>query len=87
MMARGYGNAGDYLRGSNVILSSTHIVGRVPPVNHTPVSYTHLEDYYSGGQMIWLEAAALIRAKIGGKMSLDDFAMGFFGVNNGEWAK
>ena len=48
-------------------------------------NYQMSEDYYSGGQMIWLEADALIRAKTGGKKSLDDFAKGFFGVNNGEW--
>ena len=50
-------------------------------------NYQMSEDYYSGGQMIWLEADALIRAKTGGKKSLDDFAKGFFGVNNGEWEK
>jgi len=48
-------------------------------------NYQMSEDYYSGGQMIWLEADALIRAKTGGKKSLDDFAKGFFGVNDGEW--
>ena len=48
-------------------------------------NYQMSEDYYSGGQMIWLEADALIRAKTGGKKSLDDFARAFFGVNNGEW--
>ena len=48
-------------------------------------SYQLSEDYYSAGQMIWLEADALIRAKTGNKKSLDDFARAFFGVNNGEW--
>ena len=43
------------------------------------------EDYYSGGEMIWLEADALIRAKTGNRKSLDDFARAFFGVNDGEW--
>ncbi|HRA03697.1 MAG TPA: peptidase M61, partial [Thermomonas sp.] len=42
-------------------------------------------DYYRGGQMIWLEADALIRAGSNGKRSLDDFARAFFGVNDGEW--
>ncbi|MDI1252226.1 hypothetical protein [Thermomonas sp.] len=48
-------------------------------------NYQMSEDYYSAGQMIWLEADALIRAKTGNKKSLDDFARAFFGVNNGEW--
>ncbi|MFT4177876.1 MAG: hypothetical protein QM612_00195 [Thermomonas sp.] len=43
------------------------------------------EDYYRGGEMIWLEADALIRSKTGGKKSLDDFARAFFGINDGEW--
>jgi predicted metalloprotease with PDZ domain len=43
------------------------------------------EDYYSGGQMIWLEADALLRQKSGGKASLDDFARKFFGMDNGAW--
>jgi predicted metalloprotease with PDZ domain len=43
------------------------------------------EDYYSGGQMIWLETDALLRSKSGGKHSLDDFARKFFGINNGDW--
>ena len=48
-------------------------------------NYQLSEDYYSAGQMIWLEADALIRAKTGGRKSLDDFARAFFGVNDGEW--
>ncbi len=43
------------------------------------------EDYYSGGQMIWLEVDARIRAKTGGRKSLDDFASAFFGVDSGSW--
>ena len=48
-------------------------------------NYQMSEDYYQAGQMIWLEADALIRAKTGNKKSLDDFARAFFGVNDGEW--
>ncbi len=48
-------------------------------------NYQMSEDYYSGGQMIWLEADALIRSQTGNKKSLDDFAKAFFGVNDGEW--
>ena len=49
------------------------------------LNYQMSEDYYRGGQMIWLEADALIRAGSKGRKSLDDFARGFFGVNDGEW--
>ncbi len=48
-------------------------------------NYQMSEDYYSAGQMIWLEADALIRAGSNNKKSLDDFARAFFGVNDGEW--
>ena len=43
------------------------------------------EDYYSEGQLIWLDADTLIRERSGGKRSLDDFAKLFFGVDNGSW--
>lgn len=43
------------------------------------------EDYYSEGQLIWLDADTLIRERTGGKRSLDDFAKAFFGVDNGSW--
>ncbi|MEO6365717.1 MAG: hypothetical protein ABIO38_06700 [Luteimonas sp.] len=47
--------------------------------------YQLSEDYYSAGQLIWLEADARIRSKTGGKKSLDDFARAFFGVDDGVW--
>src|SRR3546814_13546205 len=37
-------------------------------------NYQLSEDYYSAGQMMWLEADALIRNQTGGRKSLDDFA-------------
>jgi predicted metalloprotease with PDZ domain len=43
------------------------------------------EDYYSGGQMIWLEVDSRLRDRSNNKVSLDDFAKKFFGMNNGEW--
>lgn len=48
------------------------------------------EDYYSGGQMLWLDVDARLRNKSGGKQSLDDFARAFFGngdlgVDDGSW--
>ena len=48
-------------------------------------NYQLSEDYYSAGQLIWLEADALIRSRTKDKKSLDDFARAFFGVNDGEW--
>jgi len=46
-------------------------------------SWQRSEDYYSEGQLIWLDADTLIREKSGGKRSLDDFARTFFGAENG----
>ncbi len=46
-------------------------------------SYQRGEDYYSEGELIWLDADTLIREKSGGKKSLDDFAALFFGVEDG----
>ncbi|HEY2661239.1 MAG TPA: peptidase M61 [Caulobacteraceae bacterium] len=46
------------------------------------LSWQRSEDYYSEGQLIWLDADTLIRQLSGGKRSLDDFARAFFGVDN-----
>jgi predicted metalloprotease with PDZ domain len=48
-------------------------------------NYQLSEDYYSAGQLIWLEADALIRSRSKDRKSLDDFARAFFGGNDGEW--
>ena len=48
-------------------------------------NYQMSEDYYSAGQLVWLEVDALIRAKTNDRKSLDDFAKAFFGINDGEW--
>jgi len=45
--------------------------------------WQRFEDYYSEGQLIWLDVDTLIRERSGGKRSLDDFARAFFGVNDG----
>lgn len=47
------------------------------------ISWQREEDYYGQGELIWLDADTLIRQKTGGKKSLDDFARGFFGIDNG----
>ena len=43
------------------------------------------EDYYTEGLLVWLDADTLIRSRTGGKKSLDDFARGFFGVDDGSF--
>ena len=45
------------------------------------------EDYYSEGQLIWMDVDTLIREKTGGEKSLDDFAKAFFGMNDGDWGQ
>jgi predicted metalloprotease with PDZ domain len=49
------------------------------------LSWQRSEDYYSEGELIWLDADTLIRELSGGKRSLDDFARAFFGVNDGSY--
>ncbi|HET7675049.1 MAG TPA: M61 family peptidase [Gammaproteobacteria bacterium] len=48
-------------------------------------NYQMSEDYYSGGQLVWLAVDAKIRSLTNDKRSLDDFARAFFGVHNGAW--
>jgi len=58
--------------------------------NRRPVAfqtYQRGEDYYSEGQLIWLEIDSLIREKSGGKRSLDDFAKAFFGMRDRDWGE
>ncbi len=43
-------------------------------------------DYYRESLLIWLDADTLIREATGGKKSLDDFARGFFGGDDGSYA-
>lgn len=50
-------------------------------------SWRRSEDYYSEGQLVWLDVDTLIREKTGGQKSLDDFARAFFGVNDGAWGE
>ena len=49
------------------------------------LSWERSEDYYSEGQLIWLDVDTLIREKSGGQKSLDDFARAFFGINDGSF--
>lgn len=48
-------------------------------------SWLRSEDYYSEGQLIWLDADTLIRKLSENKKSLNDFAKLFFGTNNGSF--
>ena len=48
-------------------------------------NYQGSEDYYSGGQMIWLDVDAKLRDLSKGKHSIDDFGKAFFGMDNGSF--
>ncbi|HET7222598.1 MAG TPA: peptidase M61, partial [Rhodanobacteraceae bacterium] len=48
-------------------------------------SWQMSEEYYSGGQMMWLAVDAKIRALTRDKKSLDTFAKDFFGVDKGSF--
>ncbi|HET7569164.1 MAG TPA: hypothetical protein VFK96_01080 [Gammaproteobacteria bacterium] len=48
-------------------------------------NYQMSEDYYSGGQLIWLAVDAKIRDLTHDKKSLDNWAREFFGMDNGAW--
>ena len=47
------------------------------------ISWQRAEDYYSEGELIWLDADTKIRELSHDRRSLDDFARRFFGVENG----
>ncbi|HEV2607940.1 MAG TPA: peptidase M61, partial [Xanthomonadaceae bacterium] len=48
-------------------------------------SYQLSEDYYSAGQLIWLSVDSKLRELTHDQRSLDDFAHGFFGVDDGSF--
>jgi predicted metalloprotease with PDZ domain len=48
-------------------------------------SWQMSEEYYSGGQMMWLAVDAKLRALTHGRRSLDDFAKAFFGMDSGSY--
>lgn len=43
------------------------------------------EEYYNAGMLIWYGVDAKLRALTRGKKNMDDFALAFFGVKDGEW--
>ncbi|TAN06033.1 MAG: M61 family peptidase [Rhodanobacteraceae bacterium] len=48
-------------------------------------SWQMSEEYYSGGQMMWLAVDAKIRSLTHDRKSLDTFAKDFFGIDNGSF--
>lgn len=48
-------------------------------------NYQSSEDYYSAGQLIWLDVDGKLRDLSGGKKSIDNFAKAFFGMDNGSF--
>ena len=50
-------------------------------------SWQRSEDYYSEGQLIWLDVDRIIRQRSGGKRSIDDFAKAFFGIRDRDWGE
>lgn len=46
-------------------------------------SWQRMVDYYTEGELIWLDVDTLIRERSQGRRSLDDFARSFFGINDG----
>ena len=50
-------------------------------------SWQRSEDYYSEGQLIWLDVDRIIRNRSGGKRSIDDFAKAFFGIRDRDWGE
>src|SRR5262249_36923181 len=51
------------------------------------LTWQRSEDYYSEGELVWLEIDTLIRQRSNNKSSLDDFARAFFGMNDGDWGQ
>ena len=50
-------------------------------------SWMRSEDYYSEGQLIWIDVDRIVRQQSGGKRSIDDFAKLFFGVRDRDWGE
>jgi len=50
-------------------------------------SWQRSEDYYSEGQLIWLDVDRIIRNQSGGKRSIDDFAKAFFGMRDRDYGE
>lgn len=59
------------------------IINKRSPQANT--GYQLSEDYYRGGQMVWLAVHAKIAELTGERKGIDEFARAFFGVDSGSW--
>lgn len=50
-------------------------------------SWQRSEDYYSEGQLIWIDVDRIIRQLSGGKHSIDDFARAFYGMRDRDYGE
>jgi predicted metalloprotease with PDZ domain len=50
-------------------------------------SWQRSEDYYSEGELIWMDVDRILRQQSGGRKSIDDFAKAFFGVRDRDWGE
>jgi predicted metalloprotease with PDZ domain len=50
-------------------------------------SWQRSEDYYSEGQLIWIDVDRIIRTQSRGKRSIDDFAKAFYGMRDGDYGE
>jgi len=50
-------------------------------------SWQRSEDYYSEGELIWIDVDRIIREQSGGKRSIDDFARAFFGMRDRDYGE
>ena len=48
-------------------------------------TWRRVQDFYSEGELIWLDVDTKLRQLSGGKKSLDDFAHAFYGVDDGSY--
>jgi len=50
-------------------------------------SWQRSEDYYSEGELIWIDVDRIIRQQSKGKRSIDDFARAFFGMRDRDYGE
>ena len=50
-------------------------------------SWQRSEDYYSEGELIWIDVDRIIREQSHGKKSIDDFARAFFGMRDRDYGE
>jgi predicted metalloprotease with PDZ domain len=50
-------------------------------------SWQRSEDYYSEGELMWIDVDRIIRQQSGGKRSINDFAKAFFGLRDRDYGE